>query len=81
MEEIDYVASLDLVETGPKLKLNLRFTEGPAKGKTVVCDYSASRIVFGCLKNPSAEQLEKLVGSSDCQYVTIEGERVIENHF
>jgi hypothetical protein len=39
MEEIDFVASLDLVQTGPKLKLNLRFTEGPSKGKTVVCDY------------------------------------------
>ena len=39
MEEIDFVASLDLVQTGPKLKLNLRFTEGPSKGKTVFCDY------------------------------------------
>jgi len=55
MNEIDYVASLDLVQTGPKLKLNLRFTEGATKGKTVVCDYSKSRIVFGCLENPSNE--------------------------
>ena len=49
MHEIDFVASLDLVQTGPKLKLNLRFTEGPAKGKTVSCDYNKSKVVFGCL--------------------------------
>ena len=55
MRDIDYVASLDLVQTGPKLKLNLRFTEGPSKGKTVVCDYSKSKIVFGCLNNPTDE--------------------------
>lgn len=55
MRDIDYVASLDLVQTGPKLKLNLRFTEGPAMGKTIVCDYSKSQMVFGCLENPSDE--------------------------
>lgn len=55
MGDVEYVNSLDLVQTGPKLKLNLRFTEGPAKGRTVVCDYSKSQIVFGCLENPSDE--------------------------
>ena len=55
MRDVEYVASLDLVQTGPKLKLNLRFTEGPTMGRTVVCDYSKSHIVFGCLENPSEE--------------------------
>ena len=55
MRDIDYVASLDLVQTGPKLKLNLRFIDGPAMGKTVVCDYSKSQMVFGCHENPSDE--------------------------
>ena len=32
MRDIDYIAGLDLVQTGPKLKLNLRFTEGPLQG-------------------------------------------------
>lgn len=81
MQEIDFVASLDLVQTGPKLKLNLRFTEGPSKGKTVVCDYSKSLILFGCLTNPTENDLLRLVGTTDCQYVTIKGERIIENHF
>lgn len=81
MSDIDFISSLDLVQTGPKLKLNLRFTDGPAKGKTIVCDYSKSRVVFGCLYNPTEDQLIKLVGTSDLQYVTIEGDRVIENHF
>ena len=49
MEEMEFVSSLDLVQTGPKLKLNLRFTDGPLKGKTIACDYSKSLIVFGCL--------------------------------
>ena len=55
MRDIEYVNSLDLVQTGPKLKLNLRFTEGPAKGNVVVCDYTKSKIVFGCLENPTDE--------------------------
>lgn len=38
-------------------------------------------IVFGCLVNPSDDEILKLVGTSDCQYVTIEGERIVENHF
>jgi len=66
MRDIDHVASLDLVQTGPKLKLNLRFTDGPAMGKTIVCDYSKSQIVFGCLENPTDEQLISLVGTTDC---------------
>ena len=66
MTELEFVAGLDLVQTGPKLKLNLRFTDGPAKGKTVACDYSKSIIVFGCLKNPTDQQLISLVGTSDC---------------
>lgn len=49
MSELEFVAELDLVQTGPKLKLNLRFTDGPSKGKTIACDYSKSLIVFGCL--------------------------------
>ena len=81
MHDMENVASLDLVQTGPKLKLNLRFTEGPAKGRSVVCDYSKSLVVFGCLVNPSDEQLVRLLGTTDCQYVTLDGERVIENHF
>ena len=81
MREIDFVASLDLVQTGPKLKLNLRFTEGPSAGRTVVCDYSKSRIVFGCLNEPTEEQLLSLTGTTDVQYVTISGDRVVENHF
>lgn len=55
MRDIDYIASLDLVQTGPKLKLNLRFTDGPAKGKIISCDYSKSMIVFGSLENPTEE--------------------------
>ena len=66
MRNIDHVASLDLAQTGPKLKLNLRFTEGPAKGQTVTCDYAKSMIVFGCLENPSQDELLNLVGTSDC---------------
>lgn len=66
MSDMEAVASLDLIQTGPKLKLNLRFTDGPAKMKTVVCDYSKSRVVFGSLKNPSDEQLQSLLGTSDC---------------
>jgi len=66
MRDIEYIASLDLVQTGPKLKLNLRFTEGPAKGQSITCDYSKSLIVFGNLENPTAEQLIKHVGTTDC---------------
>ena len=71
MEEMEFVASLDLVQTGPKLKLNLRFTEGPLKGKTINSDFSKSCIVFGSLDNPSEEDLMRLIGNIDCQYVTI----------
>jgi len=36
---------------------------------------------LGCLTNPTADDLYNLVGTADCQYVTIKGERIIENHF
>ena len=66
MEDIEFVAALDLVQTGPKLKLNLRFTDGPSANSTVVVDYSKSLIVFGCLQNPTNDQLMALLGTTDC---------------
>ena len=74
---------LEISATGPKLKVNLRFIQGPQAGQIIDIDPEKSLTVFGCLsKEESEKEIPKLTNlpASEVQYETLLGNRVAKNH-
>ena len=76
---------LEISQTVPKLKVNLRFIDGPQAGQIIEIDPTKTMTVFGAgqLQTKDKESsLELLTGIPDdeIQYCTLTGNRIVENH-
>ena len=80
MANIESVLKLEVKRTGSKLHLNIKFIEGPYANKTFQCESNKERIVFGSVKDMTEAQHAEL-GLQNCQYVYIEGARIVQCHF
>jgi hypothetical protein len=83
IDDMERIGLLEIAQTGPKLKVNLRFIAGPQKGKVLSIDPTKSMTVFGsCITRPGPEEIELMTGLPDSEvtYIRLDGERVCPNH-
>ena len=80
MHSIERVLKLDVKKTGSKLHLNIKFVEGPYANQVIKCEPNKDKVVFGSLKDITEAQVEEFE-LQNCQYVYLEGNRIVENHF